>query len=241
MVDTLRQPAIGPEGRVVAALGSVLALAAWSGPDGPMLASGGVDGTVRRWNATTGAPVGDPMTGHTESVRALTAWSGPDGPMLASASDDGTIRRWNATTGAPVGDPMTGHTGSVLALTAWSGPDGPMLASGGDDRTVRRWNATTGAPVGDPMTGHTGVGAGADCLERPRRAHAGLRQRRRDDPALERHHRRPGRRPHDRPHRIGEGADGLELAPMGPCWPPPATMGRSGAGTRPPAPRSATP
>ena len=155
MVDTLRQSTIGPEGRVVAALGSVLALAAWSGPDGPMLASGGEDGTVRRWNATTGAPVGDPMTGHTRSVTALTAWSGPDGPMLASASEDRTVRRWNATTGAPVGDPMTGHTSPVIALAAWSGPDGPMLASASEDRTVRRWNATTGAPVGDPMTGHT--------------------------------------------------------------------------------------
>ena len=89
---------------------------------------------------------------------------------------------------------MTGHTGSVIALVAWSGPDGPMLASGSNDGTVRRWNATTGAPVGDPMTGHTGLGRWL-----------------------------PG------------------AAPMGPCWPPEATMGRSGAGTRPPAPRSATP
>ena len=93
MVDSLQQPTIGPEGRVVAALGSVLVLAVWSGPDGPMLASASNDGTVRRWNATTGAPVGDPMTGHTDWVTALVAWSGPDGPMLASASNDGTVRR----------------------------------------------------------------------------------------------------------------------------------------------------
>ena len=155
MVDTLQQPTIGPEGRVVAALGPVLALAVWSGPDGPMLASGGEDGTVRRWNAITGAPVGDPMTGHTGSVNALVAWSGPDGPMLASG-DDRTVRRWNATTGAPVGDPMTSHPDLVRALAVWSGPDGPMLACTSNDGTVRRWNATTGAPVGDPMTGHTG-------------------------------------------------------------------------------------
>ena len=30
-----------------------------------MMASASDDGTVRRWNATTGAPVGEPMTGHT--------------------------------------------------------------------------------------------------------------------------------------------------------------------------------
>ena len=135
----------------------VLTLTVWTDPNGhPMLASGGGDGTVRRWHATTGAPVGGPMTGHTGPVTALAVWSGLDGPMLASGGGDGTVRRWHATTGAPVGDPMTGHTGSVRALAAWSGPDWPMLASGGGDGTVRRWHATTGAPVGGPMTGHTG-------------------------------------------------------------------------------------
>ena len=99
MVDTLQQPTIVAEGREVAALGSVLVLAGWTGPDGPMLASGGEDGTVRRWDATTGAPVGDPITGHTEWVTALAAWTSPDGPVLASAGADGTIRVWNASTG----------------------------------------------------------------------------------------------------------------------------------------------
>jgi WD40 repeat protein len=134
----------------------VRSLTGWTGPDGPMLASGGADGTIRRWNATTGARVGDPMTGHTDSVHALATWTGPDGPMLASASEDGTIRRWNAITGARVGDPMTGHAGWVQALATWTGPDGPMLASGDTHGTIRRWNATTGAQVGDPMTGHAG-------------------------------------------------------------------------------------
>ena len=153
MVDMLRQPTIGPEGRVVAALGSVLALAAWDCPDGPMLASGGEDGTVRRWDATSGEAVGGPMTGHTGSVTALVAWDGRDGPMLASGGEDGTIRRWDATSGeAADGDPMTGHTGCVRALVAWDGPDGPTLASASDDGTVQCWDATSGEAVGDPLT-----------------------------------------------------------------------------------------
>ena len=153
MVDMREQRKVGPQDRLVTALGPILALIAWSGPDGPMLASGGQDGMIRRWNATTGEPVGDPMAGHTGLVQTLTSWTGPDGPMLASGGQDGMIRRWNATTGEPVGDPMAGHTGLVQTLTSWTGPDGPMLASGGQDGMIRRWNATTGEPVGDPMKG----------------------------------------------------------------------------------------
>ena len=156
MGDTRQQHTVGPEDRLIAALGSVRALTAWRGPDGPMLASAAADGTIRRWDAGTGSTVGDPMTGHTGPVYALTAWRGPDGPMLASAGEDGMIRRWDAGTGRQVGDPMTSQTGPVRALTAWMGPDGPMLASAGEDGKIRRWDAGTGRPVGDPMTSHTG-------------------------------------------------------------------------------------
>ena len=76
-------------GRVVAALGSVLALAAWDGPDGPMIGLGGEDGGPAGWELNSGQPVGGPMTGHTGSVTALVAWDGPDGPMPASAAKMG--------------------------------------------------------------------------------------------------------------------------------------------------------
>jgi WD40 repeat protein len=146
---------IKPEDRLVAAFGRVRAVAAWTTADGPRLASAGDDGTIRRWNATTGGQVGEPMTGHTDWVIALATWIGRDGPMLASAGIDGTIRRWNATSGTQFGEPMISKTGTVQALATWTGPDGPMLASASRDGTIRRWNATTGGQVGEPMTGHT--------------------------------------------------------------------------------------
>ncbi|MGH8884324.1 MAG: TIR domain-containing protein [Egibacteraceae bacterium] len=37
-------------------------------PDGRMIASAGGGSTVRRWNAATGAPIGQPLTGHTDEV-----------------------------------------------------------------------------------------------------------------------------------------------------------------------------
>ena len=42
--------------------GSVVSVAVT--PDGRRLVSGGADGTLRLWDAQTGQPIGDPLTGH---------------------------------------------------------------------------------------------------------------------------------------------------------------------------------
>ena len=138
----------------------VTALAGWSGPEGPRLASPGDnlwDG--RRWNACTlwrGVRCARyPPTN--SGVITLVAWDGPQAPMLASGElGPGTSRVGNAVLGAR----SASHRPATLAGAGrWPGmdPEGPMLASASDDRTVPRWERRPlGNEVGDPMTGHTG-------------------------------------------------------------------------------------
>ena len=99
-------------------------------PDGSLLATTGLDGTVRLWDVATRAPVAV-LRGHTDSVWRV-AFSA-DGKLLASCSSDKTIRLWDTQTHEPL---AVIPVGSIVYSVAFS-PDGTRLAAGCRDNTIR--------------------------------------------------------------------------------------------------------
>ncbi|MBZ0288752.1 MAG: WD40 repeat domain-containing protein, partial [Anaerolineae bacterium] len=120
-------------------------------PDGTKIASGSSDSSVRLWDAETGDPIGDPLTGQTGDIWSV-AFS-PDGKALASASNDTTISLWDVETGDPIGEPLPGHLNSIYVL-AFS-PDCKLLASGSRDMTAILCDTETWAQVAQLAGGHS--------------------------------------------------------------------------------------
>ena len=102
--------------------------------DSRILASGGVDGTVRLWNVDTMKETGS--LEHTGIVYSVSF--SPDGKTLASAGD--TLRLWNLDTMKEIGA-LIGHSDWVSSVTF--SPDGKALASVGGrrgDRELVLWD-----------------------------------------------------------------------------------------------------
>jgi WD40 repeat protein len=103
-------------------------------PDGTWLAAGGVDGTVRIWDVTSGRQLAA-VSGHTGPVRAMAV--APDGSWLATAFSDGLVRIWDLTAEKEQAF-LSGHGDWVTAVAV--APDGSWLAAASSDGTVSIWD-----------------------------------------------------------------------------------------------------
>ncbi|KAG8843576.1 hypothetical protein FRB96_003901 [Tulasnella sp. 330] len=115
-----------------------------------IVVSGSEDKTIRLWDATSGAAVGEVMASHTDEVTCVAVT--PDCKIIVSGSMDKTLQRWDATSGAAIGEAMIGHGGGIVCVIV--SPDSKTIISGSLDHALRLWDAISGAAVGQVMIGH---------------------------------------------------------------------------------------
>ena len=132
-----------------------------------LLATGGQDELVRRWDSASGVLIGPPLAAQSGRTRwftgteAVAAVPLADGRVAIAAGSGRTVRLWDPVSGVPIGEPrqtcrvvrlpwdrallwnarlLSAAAGApVSAMTAIRRPDGKTLLVIGSGRTVQFW------------------------------------------------------------------------------------------------------
>lgn len=127
--------------------------------DGKYLATGGLDGQVIIWDASSGSLI-RALEGPDEGIMWL-QWH-PRGPILIAGSEDFTCWMWNAEKNKS-SQMFIGHSGAVTCGSF--SPDGRIIVTGGGagDASLRVWNPQS-AECTAVISGHSFHQAGVTCL-----------------------------------------------------------------------------
>ncbi|KAG2060020.1 WD40 repeat-like protein [Suillus hirtellus] len=109
----------------------------WS-RDSLEIASGSVDGTIRRWNPDTGQQMAPPIETSHQWVEAVKY--SPQGDKFMSGGADDVIRVWSRN--GKLLTEIKGHENWVTSL--WWSKDGAHIFSASLDTTIRKWRAIDG-------------------------------------------------------------------------------------------------
>ncbi|KIK34466.1 hypothetical protein CY34DRAFT_812875 [Suillus luteus UH-Slu-Lm8-n1] len=119
----------------------------WS-PNGAEVAGGSRDGTIQRWNTSTGRQIGPLIKGSDDWI--WTIKYSPQSDKFASGGSDDTVRVWSKA--GKLLNEIKGHDNTVMSL-CWS-KDGAHIFSGSLDDTIRKWRAIDGKEL-VIIRGHT--------------------------------------------------------------------------------------
>jgi WD40 repeat protein len=117
-------------------------------PDGRYLASSGLSGGVKLWDAAAGTLVDEGVGGDSRCV----AFS-PDGKLLA-AEATGAIIVWDVTGDGLENLREVAPLRTVGDSIAFS-PDGKTIVAAGEDGSITLWDVAGERQIGSPLKGHT--------------------------------------------------------------------------------------
>jgi len=106
-------------------------------PDGQIVATGSLNGTIKIWEASSGRELFT-LNGHTDQIQGIVF--SPDGRVLFTGASDRTVRLWEISTGRLLN--TLRHTDAVFDIALL--PDGRQLIAGTVNGTLTLWDVITG-------------------------------------------------------------------------------------------------